>query len=451
MSFDNLRDFIECLEANNKLTRIKELISPRHEMCAAMRYMDQTRGNVILFENVEGYDIPVIGNMLCRHEHLRTALGLTDEDLTDYYLKKTNQLIDPVVVDTGPVKEVIIDKEIDILKTMPVLTHHEKDIGPYFTCGISIAKDPDTGVRGVGLHRVQVKDRNRVGILLFSPPLGHFYKRYEERGEPMEIAIAVGLDPITFFSSLIWAPKGVDKFKVAGALMGKPLELVKCESVNLEVPAGAEFVLEGKLMPNIREKEGPFGESTGVYLSYENPVAEIDVITHRKKPIFQALAPLTNEGYVLVSFSWEAEKLKHIRKVFPQVKRAHMSAHEFGQIIVQIDKQSDEEVKNIIEFTFDLSPYNKSVIAVDMDIDVTDPKDVAWAVANRFQAHKDLYIQKNVPGSVIDPSAGTDKDFTTSKIGYDATKPFGMDERFEKIKVPQGTWDKVKKIVGGYL
>ena len=166
--------------------------------------------------------------------------------------------------------------------------------------------------------------------------------------------------------------------------------MVKCETVDLEVPAEAEFVLEGKVLPHIREHEGRFGESTGVYLSYENPVVEIDAITHRKAPIYQALMPFTMEGHVLMGISFEAESLKAIQKVFPQVVRAHSSALEFGQLIVQIDKKSEDDPKKIIDYTLDLAPYTKSVVVVDQDVDINDPRDVAWAMSNRFQPDRDI-------------------------------------------------------------
>jgi 2,5-furandicarboxylate decarboxylase 1 len=448
MSFESLRDFITFLENHGDLIRIKEELSTRHEIPAAMRYMDQRRGDAIMFDNVKGYDVPIIGNLLGRRNRLRVALAAKG-DLTAHYLKKTKNPVKTILAEGGPIKEHVLKGHIDILETMPVLVHHEKDASPYFTCAVTIAKDPDTGVPGMGIHRIQVKGKNRVGILLFSPPLSHFFKRYEERGEPMEIAVVVGMDPITFFSSVIWAPKGINKFELAGALKGSPVKMVKCETVDLEVPAEAEFVLEGKVLPHIREPEGPFGESTGVYLSYDNPVAEIDVITHREKPIYQALMPLTMEGHVLVGISWEAENLKAIQKKFPQVIRAHISPLEFGQLIVQIDKQSEEDPKRVIDYTLALNPYTKSVVIVDADIDLYDPKEVAWAISNRFQPDRDLVIKEGVPGSVIDPSAA--KDFKTSKIGYDATKPLGKDEKFEKISIPADIRSKIKGIVDGYL
>lgn len=445
--FHDLRDFSKHLEENGELIRVKESLSTRWEIPCAMKYVDQHRGSAVLFDNVEGYGIPVIGNLLGNRRRLEMALGV-EGDITTHYLDRTNEPIQPVIVEEGPVKEVVIDRDIDILKTMPVLTHHEKDAGPYFTSAVTIAKDPDTGVRGMGIHRIQVKGGNRLGILLASPPLAHFFTRSDEKGKPLEIAIVVGMDPITFFSSVIWAPTGIDKFDLAGALKGEAIELVRCESVDLEVPAGAEFVLEGRVLPQSREKEGPFGESTGVYLSYDNPIVEIDVITHRKAPIYQGLMPFTREECVLMGASWEAENLRAIQKVFPQVKSAHINPNDVWQIIVQIDKQSEEDPKRIVEYVHGLNPYTKSAVIVDTDVDLHNPREISWALSSRFQPHRDVIITEGVPGSVIDPSAGEGS--VTSKIGYDATKPLGQEEKFEKIGLPDGAWSKVSKILGGY-
>ncbi len=447
MMFSDLRDFIGRLDEQGELIRVKERLSTRHEIPAAMKFIDEKWRSAALFEEIQGYDIPVIGNLLGDRKRLEMAL-LAEDDLTSHYLNRINHPIKPVIVDDGPAKEVILGGSIDILQTMPVLTHHEKDAGPYLTAAVTMAKDPDTGVRGMGIHRIQVKGPNRLGIFLASPPLSHFFERFEERGKPMEVAIAVGMDPITFFSSVIWAPKGIDKFDLAGGLKGEAIELVKCESVDLEVPARADFVLEGRVLPHKREKEGPFGESTGVYLAYDNPIAEIDIITHRKNPIYHALMPFTGEESVLMGVSWEAENLRAIQRQFPQVVKTHINPLDFGQIIVQIEKKSDEDPKHVIDFVLELNRHNKSAVIIDTDVDIYNPKEVAWALSNRFQPDRDVIIRRDLPGSVIDPSA--DERHYTSKIGFDATRPLGEKEKFEKVRIPENVWARVRKILEGY-
>jgi len=231
-------------------------------------------------------------------------------------------------------------------------------------------------------------------------------------------------------------------------LKGEAIELVKCESVDLEVPARADFVLEGRILPHKREKQGPFGESTGVYLTYENPIAEIDIINHRKNPIYHALMPFTGEESVLMGVSWEAENLRAIQRKFPQVVKAHISPLDFGKIIVQIDKKSDEDPKQVIDYVLELNPRNKSAVIIDTDVDIYNPKEVAWALSNRFQPDRDVIIRRDLPGSVIDPSAN--ERHYTSKIGFDATRPLGKKEKFEKVRIPENVWSRVRKILEGY-
>jgi len=447
MKFNDLKEFITHLQDKGELIYIEEELSTRHEIAAAMKLVDQRRGGAVLFERVKGYDVSVVGNVLGTRRRLETALGAKG-DLVNHYLDRTHNPIQPVVVEAGPAKEVVLKDHIDILKVMPVLTHHEKDVGPYMTSAVIIAKDPDTGIRGMGIHRIQIKGKNKLGILLASPPISRFFTHSEEKGVPLEIAIVVGMDPITWFSSVIWAPKGIDKFDLAGGLKGEAIELVQCESVNLEVPAHAEFVLEGRVLPHVREQEGPFGESTGVYLTYDNPIAEIEVITHRRKPLYHGLMPFTSEESVLMGVSWEAENLKSIQNVFPQVERAHINPLDFGQLIVQINKKSEEDPKGIIDYVLELNPHTKSAIIIDTDVDLYSPKEVAWALFNRFQVEKDIVIKKDLPGSIIDPSVS--EKYRTSKIGFDATRPFGQKEKFEKIGLSGEVESKIRDLFRDY-
>ena len=151
----------------------------------------------------------------------------------------------------------------------------------------------------MGIHRLQVLGMNRLTILLLSPPIPQYYRAMEEKNKPLEVAIALGLDPVFMFSAVAWMPTGT-KFDLVGSLYGEPAEMIKGETVDLNVPAFAEIVLEGKILPHLREKDGPFGETSGYYVPYESPVIEIDTVTHRKDPYFQALHPWTHEAFILM-------------------------------------------------------------------------------------------------------------------------------------------------------
>jgi len=454
----DLREFLTVLEEKNELLRVKEELETRFEIAAFMRILIE-RGNdsAVLFENVKGHGSPVAGNILGTKKRLAYAFGVTEQELGETYLERRVKPMEPQVVKDGPVKEVIITKDADILKELPVLIHHEKDAGPYFTCSTAVAKDPETGERGVGLHRIQVKGKDKLGIFLATPPLSRFLAKAEKSGKPLEIAIVNGVDPITFFGSVVWAPGGEDKFAIASGLAERPLQLVKCETVDLEVPAHAEFVLEGHITPGEREEEGPFGESTGYYLAYNNPVINVKAITRRKKPLYHALLPFSPEEGVLLDFSWEMDNLKATRKEFPCIRKVHMT--ELGMVAkVQIQKDHEENSRQIIDYFFN-QPFVKLVIVVDEDVNIYNTNEVLWAVATRTKPLDDVVVKGDLPGLMIDPTT-PGGEFSpehlhmivprTSKLGIDATKPLQNKESFEKVDLPGNVRVKIGEIVKKY-
>jgi len=455
--FKDMKQYIAELEKEGELVHIKERLSPKFEIPAVIKYFVKERNVALFFDDVEGYKIPVIGNMLGTKRRLALALCVSESEIAGKYLNLIENPIKPLIVEHGPVKEVEIIKNVNIIQHIPVLTHHEKDTGPYFTCAITMAKDPETGIRGMGIHRIQVKDKDTVGIFLGNPPLSHFLKKAEERRQPLEIAIVVGNDPITYFSSVIWAPSGIDKLDIAGGLSGKAVELVRCSSVNMEVPAHSEFVLEGHIIPGERQEEGPFGESTGYYFTYKNPIAKITAITHRKDPIYQALMPFTDEGVILLNLSWEMGNLKEIQKVHSFVKNIHLL--NMGLMaIVQIKKRSDEDSQRVIEKLLS-SPFIKIVVVVDEDVDPYDLQEVMWVVSTRVQPDRDIAVKSGMDGMMIDPSTSERKVSTeffstfipkTSKIGIDATKPLKDYDRYKKIDVPELAKSKVRLLIERY-
>ena len=270
MKFHDLRSFVTALESADELTRVNAELSPQYEVATAVKMLAQKQRKAVLVDKVKGYNVPVVGNLLGSARRLAIALDVNEEDLPATYLEGRNKPVKPKVITSAPVQEVVIDSGIDILGTMPVLTHHQRDAGPYFTSAFIVAKDPETGVRGLGIHRVQVKDRDTVGIFLANPPLSDFLAKAEKQDKPLEIAIVSGADPIMYFTSPQYAPQGVDKYDIAGGLAKAPIELVKCKSVDIEIPAHAEFVLEGYIIPHHREQEGPFGMNSGLLVLEED-------------------------------------------------------------------------------------------------------------------------------------------------------------------------------------
>lgn len=455
--YQDLRAFIGRLEEEDQLVRIHERLSPKFEIAAMIKYFTQKQNLGFCFENVEGYSSPVVANLVGTRKRLATAFGVPEEDFPLTYRSRMERRIKPVLVSDAPVKQVRILDNVDIIRTIPVLTHHARDAGPYFTSAITMARDPDTGFSGMGIHRIQVRDRKTVAIFLATPPLSHFLARSESKRGPLEIAIVIGIDPITFFASVGWAPSGTDKLEIAGGLRGRPVEVVKCSTVDVEVPAHAEFVLEGKIIPGERQPEGPFGESTGYYFSNRSPVAKITAITHRTGAIYQALVPFSGEDEVLLNVGWEMNHLPDLQTVYPFVKMVRFT-NTLLVATVQIRKTSDGDARKIIEELWS-NPFIKIVIVLDTDIDIYDAEEVNWAIATRAQPARDVLIREGMPGLSIDPSAGKQVvtgEFSilaneTSKIGIDATKPMGDLERYERTDVPDAIKKKIGSIIENYL
>lgn len=452
----DLRSFVRWLEQGGELVRLSQELSPQYEVAAALKLMAQSRGKAVLFERVKGYNVPIVGGLMGTRSRLAMAFGVEEAEMDETYSSRRQRPLDPQRVTDAPVREVVIDKHIDVLQVMPVLTHHAKDSGPYLDTGITMARDPETGVQSMSLYRIQVKDKDTLLLNIATPPLSLFLHKAEQMNKPLAIAVVVGADPLTFFAACQSAPLGVAKLALAGGFAQKPIEVVNGLSVNVDVPAHAEFVLEGHIVPRVREHEGPFGESTGYYHSENNPRAKIQLITHRRNPMYHALMPFTGEEDVLISTSWQVDALKQLQNQMPYVQKVAFRA--LGEItIVQIRKESEEAPKKVIEALF-AQPMPKFVIVVDEDIDINDPRQLDVAVATRVFPDKDVIIRDDMPGVMIDPgtSPGERREdgwlvARTAKIGIDATKPLAERNRFELIDVPPEVKARVLRLIQGYV
>jgi 2,5-furandicarboxylate decarboxylase 1 len=327
------------------------------------------------------------------------AMGVAERELAETVQARLQRPTKPQILAAAPVQEVGLDRGIDILKTMPVLTHYEKDVGPYFTSAVTVAKSPQNGARSMGIHRIQVRNGDSVSIFLSSGSLCQFLSEAEGMGKPLEIAIFVGADPLTFLSGALPSHPVMDKFEIAGGLVGRPIEIVKCLSVDLEVPAHAEFVLEGEIIPNRREKDGPFGESTGIYHTALSPVAKIKTITHRRQPIYHALMPFAEERIILellgLLYMERAPEMIQAKLLGVQSMKMRGAIGEIA--VVQVSKKDDGDGPKVIDFLLAANPILKLVIVVDEDVDVDNDEEVDWALSTRVRPDKDVVIKSNLP------------------------------------------------------
>ena len=455
--FVDLRSFLHQVEASGNLVHFAEELSTEYEIAAATRYISEHLNKTVIFDKVKGYDIPIVTNLFGVKQNVAIAFGVTEDKIEDAYMARSMQPVKPRIVDSAPVQEVVVTDNIDIRRTIPILTHHEKDAGAYMTSAITIVKDPETGLSRMGLHRIQVKDKDTLGICLSSSlRMCEFLYKAQQKGEPLEIAIASGVDPFTFFAAVFYAlEKGIEKFNIAGGLAQAPLELVKCRSVDVEVPANAEFILEGYILPGVREKEGPFGESSGYYLTYNNPVSKIKTITHRSKPIYHGLTPFGPEDQGLLELMTRPLLTKVMQDILPDVKVRGLSLLGTGEMcIVQIDNTNTGAALKVIDFLLQ-SPLAKIAIVVDSDVDISQIEEVAWAVATRVRPDRDIVIKSDLPGFILDPSLssleqgefGSMVGGKNAKMGIDATKPLSELDKFEKVGVPPEVEKKISRLM----
>jgi 2,5-furandicarboxylate decarboxylase 1 len=316
-------------------------------------------------------------------------------------------------------------------------THNEHDSGPYITAGLMITRNPRTGAQNVTIHRCQVSGPDRLGVLLLPRHTEAFFHMAEQAGAALEAAIVIGVDPLTLLASQAIAPIDLDELTIAGALQGRPLPVVKCLTSELRVPAEAEIVLEGRLLPNVREPEGPFGEFPQYYgPRADRHVMQIDLVTHRAGAIFHTIIGGGLEHLMLGAIPREASMLAHLRRSFPNVRDVHLPPGGTCRyhLYVQINKRHEGEAKNVMLGAFAGHYDVKHVIVVDEDVDIHNPTEVEWAVATRFQADRDLVIVPESQGSRLDPST---RNGVGAKMGLDATKPLSASPMaFTRIRVP---------------
>jgi 2,5-furandicarboxylate decarboxylase 1 len=429
-----LRDWLDHLEARDRLKVLNPGIGLRFELAAIAKRLDGRRAT--LFPKPGGHPIPVVSGLISDRAWMAEAMAVEPAELLARFEDAALHPLPWQEVKSAPAQEVV-HREIDLVKLLPLPTHNEHDSGPYITAGLMITRNPRTGQQNVSIHRCQLSGPDRLGVLLLPRHAHMFFEMAEEAGAPLEAAIVVGVDPLTLLASQAIAPMDVDELTIAGALHQRPLPVVKCLTSEIRVPAEAEIVIEGRFLPQVREAEGPFGEFPQYYGERaDRHVMEVDVVTHRKDAIFHTVGGGGLEHLLLGAIPREATLLAHLKRTFPNVLDVHLSPGGTMRyhLYVQIKKRQDGEAKNIMMGAFAGSFDVKHVIVVDDDVDIHNPTEVEWAVATRFQADRDLLIVPESQGSKLDPST---RNGVGAKMGMDATKPLSAPEMvFKRIRVP---------------
>lgn len=437
----DLRGFVEAYGRAfpAEVVRIAEPVEIAHDvMAVVLEYERRRRHPVLLFEQVRGHDIPIVCNVVASRRALAFALGVPERELAAEYARRIKERIKPVVVPDPPFRHRVLTGDAIDLGVLPIPEYFPGDAGRYLTAGMLVARDPETGVETEGYHRFQVKGRNRMGVSLHSRRrMFEYQRRAEARGWPLPCAVVLGLHPLVSMGSLAYPPPDVGKFEVVGGLLGEPLQVAPCGSVDLHVPATAEIVIEGEILPGVREPEGPFGEFTGYFSRRSTEhVFVAKAIAMRERPWFQSIGSgRAGDHITTLGLIREAEITNALGRAVPNVTGVHvpLSGTSSFTAYVAIKQGRPGEAKHVIPIVLGVDHYLKLVVVVDDDIDVFDESDVMWAVATRMQADRDLVVISGSLGALLDPSA--DDRGVTAKLGIDATRPFGQPFA-EKLVMP---------------
>ncbi|WP_018719435.1 UbiD family decarboxylase [Arhodomonas aquaeolei] len=429
-----LRDWLRRLADTDRLSVARPGVPLTYRLAAIAKRLDGRRATV--FPSPDGHPIPVISGLVSSRGWIAEAMGVTESDVLQRFEDAAASPLPWREVTDAPV-QAEVHRDVDLTRQLPVPTHNEHDSGPYITAGLLIARNPRTGVQNVSINRCQISGPDRIGVLILPRHAHAFYQMAEEAGDALEVAVVVGVDPMTLLASQAIVPIDHDELEIAGALRGEPLETVKCVTNDVRVPADAEIVIEGRLLPQVREPEGPFGEFPQYYGPRDDRhVIEVDALTHRREPLFHTIVGGGLEHLWLGAIPREATLLAHLRRSFPGVVDVHLPVGGVCRyhLVVQLDKRQEGEAKNVIMGAFAGHYDIKQVVVVDGDVDIHDPDEVQWAIATRFQADRDLVVVPEAQGSKLDPSA---RHGVSAKMGLDATVPLAAEPfEFTRIRIP---------------
>jgi 2,5-furandicarboxylate decarboxylase 1 len=453
MRDQSMRGVLATLEKLGELHRVKRSIDARFEI-ASVLWLRQA-GPAQLFEKVENSTMPLLANVLNSRDRVARGLGVARESLHEYCVAALRERIPPMMSAKGPAQEVIRRGDIDLTALLPVPTWFEREAGPYITAGVIVAKDPVSGHRNVSVARLRLEGGARLmaGIALNH----HLYclaEKAKALGRPLEIAVAIGTHTAILLASQMYVDLGDDEFAIAGALLREPVRLVKCKTVDVEVPAEAEIVLEGFLRPDQLIEEGPVSEFPGFYVRYGPGLAvDIGCVTHRADAIYQAILPgFAPEHCLLGAIGIETVVSWALQRVIPSVRSVFVTDGGMGRLhaIITMHRPRRGEGKRAVLLAMGQVNLLKLVIVVDDDINAEDWRQVEWSLAARFRGHEDLIV---VPGVKADRCDPVHEDLTVTKIGMVATtRPAdGMVEsRSEFARPPRYVLDRVRDELDRY-
>ncbi len=456
----DMRDFIEKGEALGVVKRIKAEVDPHLELSHIAKLNEEESGPALLFENVKGYDTPVITSVCTTVERLALIMGQPKEsslfDLYDAWAKLGENLLPPKWVETAPCKEnILMGDDVDLNK-FPVPHFYPLDGGRYYgTAHFIISKDPDTGWVNLGTYRSQLFSKDKMGTQFIKGKHADLMlKKYQAMGKKMPVASIVGCDPLLFILGASRSPATVSEYDVAGAIRGEPVEVVKGETVDLPIPASAEIVVEGEVDPEAFMDEGPFGEYTGYYSGVgTDPRNFIDVkcITHRNNPVFwgTTVGRAVTDTHMTMALSYGATLWQQLLAMkIPGLKSVYCPPEGSGRFlaVISVKQMYPGHVDQVLTaaISTEMGAYGlKTVIVVDDDIDAWDIPRVLYALSFRFQPNRSQVIKRG-RSTPLDVSLPINAREITGRLLMDATIPYEWKDKPIPIELDPKVVERVK-------
>ena len=410
---------------DENLIEINDELSSEFEVAKVLR---QYPKDTVIINNVKGFDMPVVSGICNTRDKIAKSINCEVSEITE---KIIDAMENPVKVDKFTDFSEYNTFDIDLDK-IPILTHYKRDGGAYITAGVVFARDPETGIQNASIHRMMVLDNKRLVIRIVPRNLYTYFQNAQKKGEDLEIAIAIGMDPAILLASTTSIPIDYNEMDVANAFKDGDLELIKCGE--LEVPQ-ADIILEGKISVSQTVAEGPFVDLTDTYdIIRDQPIINLSKMHIKKEnPAYHAIIPAGFEHKLLQGLPQEPRIFKSVKNAVPTVENVVLT--EGGccwlHSVISINKQTEGDGKNAIMAALSAHPSLKHCVVVDTDVNVFDAEDVEYAISTRVKGDRDIMIVPNVRGSSLDPVA--ESDGTTTKIGVDATKSLKTLEKFERV------------------
>lgn len=430
-----MKALIECLEAAGQLARVRRPVAPRHQLAAITRTLQRENNQAVLFESVEGSDIPVISNLYGDHSRLCEMIGAGERTFCERWIELTDACL---AARPNDVTRPSMDDEAEgfvtgKLSDLPAITWHGRDGAPYFTSAIYLAKEPDSGVPNLSFHRsMQISDQELRVRLGGTHDLARYQQKAEARGEALEAALLLSCPPELFLAACASLPYEASELAMAAQINGGPIAMRRCKTIDLDVPASVDIVVEGRFLPNVKRPEGPFGEFMGNYVEVgDNHVFEVTHVSYRPDAVLHGLLCGSPEDLRPLEAVTAARVYRHVVAQVPGVIDVCCRPNVMITI-VKIRKSYEGQAQHVFLAALgSYLDYNKVVIVVDDDVDIYDLDDVMWAYLTRGRADTRAMILNDIPGFYRDPK----KDHW-GRLCIDATMPWGREGEFARKSIP---------------